>query len=80
MSRLSGGEIEWAAGSLYPVMHRMETDGLIEAFWVEQEGERKRRYYRITPRGLNALDVEKREWLTVHNILAQLWGLQPALT
>jgi PadR family transcriptional regulator, regulatory protein PadR len=80
VSNLSGGEVEWAAGSLYPVMHRMEADGLITAYWSEQAGERKRRYYRITPKGLKALDHEKKEWLTVHSILVQLWGPQPSLT
>ena len=78
VSRLSGGEVEWAAGSLYPVMHRMEADGLITAYWSEQPGERKPRYYRLTPKGLKALDHEKKEWLTVHGILAQLWSLQPS--
>ncbi len=77
--RLSGGEVEWAAGSLYPVMHRMTADGFVEAYWDEPEGERRRRYYRITARGQKALAAEKRQWMTVHGILAQLWGMQPSL-
>ena len=77
--RLSGGEVEWAAGSLYPVMHRMMADGLVDAYWLEPEGERRRRYYRITPKGRKALEAERRQWMTVHGILAQLWGMQPGL-
>lgn len=80
VGRLSGGEVEWAAGSLYPLMHKMKADGLLESFWVEKEGERRRRYYRITAKGRNALSAEKKEWLAVHNVLVQLWGLQPSLT
>lgn len=80
VDRLSDGAIEWAAGSLYPLLHRMKADGLVESFWVEKEGERRRRYYRITEKGRKALAAEKKEWLVVHNILAQLWGLQPSLT
>lgn len=76
--RLSDGEVEWAAGSLYPLLHRMKADGLIESYWVE--GERRRRYYRITPAGRRALDREKQAWLSVHRIFVQLWGLQPGLT
>ena len=78
--RLSNGEVAWAAGSLYPVMHRMRSEGLVRSYWVEQAGERKRRYYQITPKGLNALELEKKKWLVVHNVLAQLWGLQPSVT
>ena len=75
--RLSGGEVEWAAGSLYPVLHRMKTNGWIDDYWVEKEGERRRRFYRITKSGLRALEKEKKKWMTVHGVLAQLWDLEP---
>ena len=74
---LSGGEVDWAAGSLYPVLHRMKTSGLLGSYWVEEATERKRRYYRITPKGRKALAIEQSRWLTMHNILARLWGLPP---
>lgn len=70
---ISGGEVEWAAGSLYPVLHRMQTNGWIEDYWHEPDGERRRRYYRITPKGRKALAAERRKWMTFHNILTQLW-------
>ena len=75
--KLSGGDVEWAAGSLYPVLHRMKTNGWIEDYWVEKEGERRRRFYRITKKGVRALEREKKKWMTVHGVLAQLWDLQP---
>lgn len=78
--QLSGGQVEWAAGSLYTLMHRMKANGLIDSFWVQKEGERRRRYYRITPKGAEALEKEKQEWLSVHHIFVQLWGLQPSLS
>jgi DNA-binding PadR family transcriptional regulator len=74
---LSGGEVEWAAGSLYPVLHRMKTNGWIEDYWVDHDGERRRRFYRITKKGVRALEREKKKWMTVHGVLAQLWDLQP---
>ncbi len=79
VNQLSNGEVEWAAGSLYTLMHRMKADGLVDSFWVAPEGERRRRYYRITPKGQKALGKEKRAWLSVHHIFVQLWGLQPSL-
>ena len=78
--QLSRGEVQWAAGSLYPLLHRMSADGFVEAFWVEREGERRRKYYRITAKGRKALEGEKRAWLSVHQIFVQLWGLQPGLS
>ena len=80
VNELSQGEVAWAAGSLYTLMHRMKADGLVESFWVEREGERRRRYYRITAKGRKALGNEKQAWLSVHRIFVQLWGLQPSLS
>lgn len=77
---LSDGEIDWPAGSLYPVLHRMKSDGLVESYWRQPEGERRRRYYRITVKGRKALQAEKKQWLTVHNLLVRLWGPEPSLT
>lgn len=79
VNELSGGEIDWPAGSLYPVLHRMKTDDLVESYWKQPEGERRRRYYRITAKGRKALEAEKKQWFTVHNLLEQLWGPQPDL-
>ncbi|MEM1094412.1 MAG: PadR family transcriptional regulator [Bacteroidota bacterium] len=78
--QLSAGDVEWSAGSLYTLMHRMKASGLVESYWVEKEGERRRRYYRITAKGAASLEREKQEWLSVHGIFVQLWGLQPSLS
>lgn len=77
---LSNGEVEWAAGSLYTLMHRMKASGFVESFWVEKEGERRRRFYKITKKGAGALEDEKKAWLSVHGIFVQLWGLQPSIS
>ena len=68
---LSGGELEWSEGMLYPVLHRLEDQGLIEAY--EQVGEtgRKRRYYRLRPDGKKALQEERRQWDIVTAALAK---------
>lgn len=78
--QLSDGQVEWAAGSLYPLLHRMKADGYVESYWVQQDGERRRRYYRITAKGRKALEREKQDWLSVHRIFVSLWGLQPSLS
>jgi PadR family transcriptional regulator PadR len=74
---LSGGEIEWSDGMLYPVLHRMERDGLIDSEWKEAESGRQRKYYFISANGRKVLKNERQQWLTVHNTLARLWNIKP---
>jgi PadR family transcriptional regulator PadR len=77
---LSGGRIEWTEGMLYPVLHWMEKEDLIESEWREAETGRKRKYYRLRKEGRKALQEEKQQWLTVHETLIKLWQPQPRLT
>jgi PadR family transcriptional regulator, regulatory protein PadR len=77
---LSGEKIAWTEGMLYPVLHWMEEQGLIESEWREAESGRKRKYYRLLRDGRKALETEREQWLTVHRTLAKLWKIQPHLT
>ncbi|MEM9882709.1 MAG: helix-turn-helix transcriptional regulator [Planctomycetota bacterium] len=72
---LSGGELEWTDGMLYPVLHRLEREGLIKSRWGQSDTGRKRKYYRLSRDGGKALQAEKQQWVNVHNTLAQLWGV-----
>jgi len=71
---LSGGELEWTDGMLYPVLHRLERSGLIEARWQEAETGRKRKYYRVTKAGRRQLEEERRQWRTVDRTLRDAWS------
>ena len=77
---LSGGRIEWTEGMLYPVLHWMEREELIESEWREAETGRKRKYYRLRREGRRALQTEREQWLTVHQTLNRLWKTQAHLT
>ena len=77
---LSAGQIEWTEGMLYPVLHWMQKQGLIEAEWREAETGRQRKYYRLRPAGRRALATEQNQWMTVHQTLTKLWKTQPHLT
>jgi DNA-binding PadR family transcriptional regulator len=77
---LSGSRIEWTEGMLYPVLHWMEDEDLIEAEWREADTGRKRKYYRLRKEGRKALQDEQHQWLTVHETLTKLWKTQPRLT
>jgi PadR family transcriptional regulator PadR len=77
---LSGGYIEWSDGMLYPVLHRLEREGLIDSEWKEAETGRERKYYFLTSEGRKTLKAERQQWLKVHNTLAKLWKIQPVST
>lgn len=70
---LSGGHMEWTDGMLYPVMHRLERLGHVEARWEIAESGRRRKYYRITPQGRIQLAEERRQWQAVDATLRGIW-------
>jgi PadR family transcriptional regulator, regulatory protein PadR len=70
---LSGGAMEWTDGMLYPVLHRLERLGHVEARWEVAESGRRRKYYRITPGGRAQLAEERRQWQAVEATLRGIW-------
>jgi PadR family transcriptional regulator, regulatory protein PadR len=70
---LSGGRMEWTDGMLYPVLHRLERQGYVEARWETAESGRRRKYYRITEEGRAQLAEERRQWQTVDATLRGIW-------
>jgi len=76
---LSDGQIVWTEGMLYPVLHWMEKEKLIQSEWRAADSGRKRKYYSVRKEGTTALGVEKQQWTTVHTILTKLWKAQPNL-
>ncbi len=77
---LSKGKIEWTEGMLYPVLHWMEREKLIESEWREAETGRKRKYYRLRKEGRKELEIERERWLSLHETFTLLWGNQASLT
>jgi PadR family transcriptional regulator PadR len=73
IKKLSGDKIEWTDGMLYPVLHRLEDQGMIESRWAESETGRKRKYYSLKKNGKKELQKQRDQWLTVHGTLSKLW-------
>jgi PadR family transcriptional regulator, regulatory protein PadR len=70
---VSGGRMEWTDGMLYPVLHRLERLGHVEARWETADSGRRRKYYRITAQGRDQLAEERRQWQTVDATLRGIW-------
>ena len=74
VAELSGGHLQWTDGMLYPLLHRLDRLGYVEARWDSPEGGgRRRRYYYITPAGRNALSEQRRQWEVVTTALQNAW-------
>jgi len=65
--------MEWTDGMLYPVLHRLERLGQVEARWEVAESGRRRKYYRITPQGQARLAEEREQWQAVNSTLQGVW-------
>ena len=73
VAELSEGELQWTDGMLYPLLHRLERNGFVEAKWGTSETGRRRKYYRLTGQGLEQLASQRRQWQVVDSILRGIW-------
>jgi transcriptional regulator len=73
VSELSGGHLRWTDGMLYPVLHRLERNGLVASKWKSSEQGRRRKYYRLTSDGRKELEAERRRWKLVDQTLQRTW-------
>lgn len=73
VGELSQGRLRWTDGMLYPVLHRLERFGYVEARWATAETGRRRRYYRITKAGRAHLEAQRQQWQVVDSTLRGLW-------
>lgn len=72
----SEGALNYHVASLYPTLYRLEDVGQLEGRWVEKAGQRRRRYYRITPAGRKRLAHERSVWQHFFLAIDRVAGLQ----
>lgn len=70
----SRSKLQFHVASLYPMLYRLERKRLVEGHWVEKAGERRRRFYRLTPEGRRALERRRRTWREFVAALNHLTG------
>ena len=77
---VSDAQIEWTDGMLYPVLRRLEKQGLLKSRWRVAESGNRRRYYTIKSSGRKALTEYKQQWQMTDRVLQSLWGRIECLT
>ena len=72
----SDGALQFHVTSLYPLLHRLEHQGLIHGRWVEKPEQRRRRYYSLTPEGRRALRAKQQNWKDFVALIGRVTGLE----
>ncbi len=74
----SDGVLQFHVASLYPLLYRLEKRGLIQGRWVEKAGERRRRFYKLTPAGKKVLAEQRQTWSDFFGALDRVAKIKPA--
>ena len=74
----SGGALQFHVTSLYPLLHRLEKQGLVEGRWVEKADQRRRRYYSLTSPGRKMLRSKQKSWKNFVAVISRITGIEHA--
>lgn len=74
----SSGVLRFNVASLYPLLYRLEKRGWIRGRWVEKSGQRRRRYYRLTPAGRKVLAAQRDGWQEFVGAINRITGIAHA--
>jgi transcriptional regulator len=74
----SAGQLRFHVASLYPLLYRLEERGWLRGRWVEKPGQRRRRYYSLTPEGHRVLARQRDTWKTFVRAIGLITGVDNA--
>jgi transcriptional regulator len=74
----SKGTLRFNVASLYPLLYRLEKRGWIQGRWVEKAGQRRRRFYKLTPEGKKVLAAQRSAWETFVQAIKHITQTEPA--
>jgi transcriptional regulator len=74
----SKGTLSFNVASLYPLLYRLEKRGWIHGRWVEKAGQRRRRYYKLTPQGKKVLSAQRSSWRAFVEAINRITGIEHA--
>jgi len=72
----SGGHLEVKEGTLYPILHSLETDGAVESEWSQDQGERRRKYYKLTKKGRALLKEKASQWEAFRSVMDKVLAIE----
>jgi transcriptional regulator len=72
----SGGVVRFNVASLYPLLYRLEARGWIKGRWVEEPGQRRRRFYKLTAEGGRVLAAQRNTWREFVEAINRITGME----
>lgn len=72
VKELTHGGIKWKEASIYPVLKKLENNGMIKSYWKVVEGQRPRKYYTLLEDGREKLQTNMQEWNLVNSVFGNL--------
>ncbi len=76
VKEITEGKIKWKEASIYPVLKKLENNGMIKSYWKVEENQRPRKYYTLLADGKKQLEQNMQEWTLVHSLFGKLWNLE----
>jgi len=74
INAVADGAFVWQEGTVYPVLHKLERNGLVRTQWQEADSGRRRKYYYLTATGRKALSTQRDTWTVFYRMVGQLTG------
>jgi transcriptional regulator len=74
----SDGVLKFRVASLYPLLYRLEKRGWIQGRWIEKAGQRRRRFYKLTPAGTQVLKSQRSTWRAFADAISRIAGIDHA--
>lgn len=74
----SAGQLKFHVASLYPLLYRLEERGWLQGRWVEKAGQRRRRFYSLTPDGRRVLARQRDTWKNFVHAMTLITGVDHA--
>ncbi len=74
VKELTNDQLKWNEASIYPVLKKLESRGLIKSYWKVLENERPRKYYIILAEGEKQFELNMHEWQIVNSLFGKLWN------
>jgi transcriptional regulator len=74
LRRESAGAVDLQDGTIYPALHRLRRAGFVESRWSDRDG-RRRRVYRLTRKGREALAAQREDWLRFERTVRRVFAL-----
>lgn len=72
LTTLTEAGVATEANTLYPLLRRLEKQGLLSAEWNTEQA-RPRKYYTLTPSGAEVAEALNREWQALNSSITKLW-------